>query len=106
MAHYYNTNHILKQFKIREFVKLSTKHLKFKYYKLSPHWVGPFRILEQIGGQAYCLALPDKYARLHDIFPIQLLETYHHRDDNESLMAMPDLKDPQDEWKVEKVLDR
>ena len=73
------------------------KHLKFKHRKLSPRWVGPFRILEWIGGQAYRLALPDKYARLHNVFPIQLLETYHRRDDDESLMAMPNLEDPQDE---------
>ena len=30
MALYYNTNHVPKQFKTREFVKLSTKHLWFK----------------------------------------------------------------------------
>jgi Chromo (CHRromatin Organisation MOdifier) domain len=103
--HYYNTNHIPKQFKVREFVKLFTKHLKFKHCKLSSCWIGLFRVLEQIGSQVYYLALPDKYARLHDIFPIQLLETYHRQDDNESLIAMPDLEDPQDKWEVKEVLD-
>jgi len=106
MARYYNATHVPKQFPVGSFVKLSTKHLKFKHRKLSPRWVGPFRILERIGGQAYRLALPDKYARLHDVFPIQLLEAYRRRDDDESLMAMPDLEDPQDEWEVEEVLDR
>ena len=40
------------------------------------------------------------------MFPIQLLETYRRRDDDESLMTMPDLEDPQDEWEIEEVLDR
>ena len=106
MARYYNANHVPKQFKVGEFVKLSTKNLKFKHRKLSPRWVGPFRVLERIGGQAYRLALPAKYSRLHDVFPIQLLENYRHRKDDESLMAMPDLEDPQDEWEVEEILDK
>ena len=92
------------QFKIENFVKLSAKHLKLKNRKLSPRWIGPFRVLERIGSQAYRLALPNKYFRLHDVFPIQLLEPYH-RMDNDSLMTMPDLEDPQDEWEVEEILD-
>jgi hypothetical protein len=106
MAHYYNANHVPKQFKVGNFVKLSTKYLKFKYRKLSPRWVGPFRVLERIGGQAYRLALPAKYSRLHNVFPVQLLENYCRREDDNNLMAMPDLEDPQDEWEVEEVLDK
>jgi len=106
MAKYYNANHVPKQFKVGNFIKLSTKNLKFKHRKLSPHWVGPFRVLERIGGQAYRLALPDKYSRLHNVFPVQLLENYRHRQDDDDLMAMPDLEDPQDEWEVEEVLDK
>jgi len=77
MASYYNARHIPKQFKVGNFIKLSTKNLKLKYHKLSPRWVGPFHVLEQIGGQAYRLALPAKYCQLHDVFPVQLLEDYH-----------------------------
>jgi hypothetical protein len=106
MSQYYNANHVPKQFKVGSFVKLSTKHLRFKHRKLSPRWVGPFRVLERIGGQAYRLALPIKYARLHDVFPVQLLEDYRRREDDDGLMAMPDLDDPQDEWEVEEVLDK
>jgi Chromo (CHRromatin Organisation MOdifier) domain len=62
--------------------------------------------LERIGGNAYRLALPEKYSRLHDVFPIQLLEKYNRRKDDDGLMAMPDLEDPQDEWEVEEVLDK
>src|SRR5436190_23925745 len=106
MALYYNANHVPKQFKAGEFIKFSTKHLQFKCQKLSPCWVGPFRVLQHIGGQAYCLALPDKYSQLHNVFPVQLLESYHHREDDNSLMTMPDLEDPKDEWEVEEVQDK
>jgi len=106
MAKYYNANHVPKQFRVGDFVKLSTKYLKFKNRKLLPRWVGPFRVLERIGGQAYRIALPHKYSRLHDVFPVQLLEPYRHREDDDSLMTMPDLEDPQDEWEVEEVLDK
>jgi transposase InsO family protein len=106
MATYYNARHVPKQFKIGDLVKLSTKNLKLKCRKLSPRWIGPFRVLERIGGQAYRLALPEKYARLHPVFPIQLLEDYRRRHDDVELMAMPDLEDPQDEWDVEEVRDK
>ena len=106
MAKYYNANHVPKQFKVGDFIKLLTKNLKFKYRKLSPRWVGPFQVLERIGGQAYRLTLPAKYSWLHNVFPIQLLEDYHRREDDNSPMAMPDLEDPQDEWEVKEVLDK
>ena len=104
MTQYYNANHVSKQFLIESFVKLFTKHLKFKHYKLSSCWIELFRVLEWIDDQAYHLALSDKYVQLHDMFSIQLLEIYHCWDDDESLMTMSDLKDLQDEWEIEKVL--
>ena len=103
MANYYNKRHVPKQFKVGDLVKLSTKNLKLRNRKLSPRWVGLFRILERIGGQAYRLALPEKYARLHDVFPVQLLELYHPRDSNADLLPMPDLEDSPDEWEVEEI---
>jgi CRISPR/Cas system endoribonuclease Cas6 (RAMP superfamily) len=36
MAKYYNQNHIPKQFKRGQLIKLSTKNLKLKYLKLAP----------------------------------------------------------------------
>ena len=70
MATYYNVRHVLKQFKVGDLIKLSTKNLKLKCYKLSPRWIGLFRVLERIEGQVYRLTLPDKYARLYPVFPI------------------------------------
>jgi hypothetical protein len=106
MAKYYNKNHVPMQFKVGTMVKLSAKHFKFKYPKLAPRWIGPFRITERIGAQAYRLALPEKYQRVHDVFPIQFLEKYNIRDgDDNSLMPMPDLEDDNNEWEVQEVRD-
>ena len=63
-------------------------------------------MLKQIGSQAYRLALPDKYARLYPVFPVQFLEDYYWYYNNAELMAMPDLEDPQDEWDIEEVRDK
>ena len=50
--------------------------------------------------------LPDKYARLYDIFPIQLLKDYRRREDDDNLIAMPNLEDPLDKWEVKEVRDK
>jgi len=106
MTIYYNIYHVFKQFRIGDFVKLLIKNLKLKYCKLSSCWVGLFKVLEWIDEQAYKLALFNKYARLHSIFLVQLLEDYHYCHDNAKLMAMSDLKDLQNEWDVEEVWDK
>ena len=100
-AKYYNQRHQPRQFRREELVKLSTRNLRLKNKKLQPKWVGPFRVLERIGSQAYRLALPEKYDRLHDVFPIQAIEEYRLREGQE-LLPMPDLEDD-DEWEVEEV---
>ena len=102
MKKYYDQRHTPKQFRRGDLVKLSTTHLKLKSGKLGPRWVGPFRILERIGGQAYRLALPEEYSRLHNVFPIQLLEQFHPREDT-ALLPMPELEDNEEEWEVEEV---
>ena len=75
-AKYYNQKHKPIEFQRGQLVKLSTRNLKLKNEKLAPRWL---RITEVIGSQAYRLALPAQYSRLHDVFPIQLLEKYHAR---------------------------
>jgi transposase InsO family protein len=69
-AKYYNQRHQPKLFKRGALVKLSTRNLRLKNKKLQHRWIGPFRVLERIGSQAYRLALPEKYSRLHNVFPI------------------------------------
>ena len=93
MITYYNTCHVLKQFKIRNLIKLSIKNLKLKCWKLSSYWIDLFRVLEQIDEQTYRLALFTKYVCLHLVFSIQLLENYHCCYDDAELMIMLDFKD-------------
>ncbi len=103
-AKYYNQRHQPKLFKQGNLVKLSTRNLRLKYKKLQPRWIGPFRILKRIGLQAYQLALPEKYAWLHDVFPIQAIEEFNPRD-GQPLMPLPYLED-NDEWEIEEVKDK
>jgi hypothetical protein len=38
--------------------------------KLSPHYIGPFRILKKCGKVAYKLGLPPSLAGVHDILHV------------------------------------
>ncbi|KAL4196311.1 hypothetical protein AMTRI_Chr04g182510 [Amborella trichopoda] len=44
--------------------------------KLSPRYIGPFEILERIGGVAYRLALPPELANVHNVFHVSSLRKY------------------------------
>ncbi len=41
--------------------------------KLSPRFIGPFRIVERVGSLAYRLDLPEKLSGVHDVFHISHL---------------------------------
>ncbi|KAJ5267259.1 hypothetical protein N7478_010067 [Penicillium angulare] len=103
----YNKNHKPKDFKVGTLVSLSTKNLRFKAKekKLSPRRIGPFRVLAKIGAQAYRVALPEKYSRLHNVFSVSLLEPWNSRNNNDSRMPMPELED-EEEWEVEEIRDK
>jgi hypothetical protein len=105
-SNHYNKRHTQKSFNKGQLVALSTRNLRLKgdkNKKLSPRFIGPFRILEVIGKQAYRLLLPEKYSTIHNVFPVQLLEEWHDRIGAESL-PMPDLEED-DEWEVEEIRD-
>ena len=102
---YYNQRHAAMEFKRGNLVKLSTRNLKLKDKKLQPRYIGPLRVIEKIGSQAYRLALPEKYSRLHDVFPIQLLERYYPRE-GDTEMPLPDLDEDPDEYEVEEIKDK
>ena len=44
--------------------------------KLSPRYIGPFKILERVGKVAYRLAMPPIMFGLHDLFHVSILRKY------------------------------
>jgi hypothetical protein len=42
--------------------------------KLSPRFIGPFKILKRVGEMAYQLELPDKLSDVHDVFHVSQLK--------------------------------
>ena len=44
--------------------------------KLSPRFIGPFKILEKIGTVAYRLALPPSMSGVHEVFHVSMLRKY------------------------------
>ena len=44
--------------------------------KLSPWYIGPYRIVERIGEVAYQLELPFDLDRIHDVFHVSMLRKY------------------------------
>ena len=102
----YDKRHQSQEFKKGQLVVLSTKNLRLKAPsgKLAPRFIGPFRVLDRVGSLAYRLCLPDKYSRLHNVFPVSLLEPWNHRSGQEPL-PMPNLAEDE-EWEVEEIRDK
>jgi transposase InsO family protein len=93
-----------------DLVLLSTQNLAVRRpsKKLDHTFVGPFKILEVISSVAYRLELPSTW-KIHDIFHVSLLEPYHTSDayPNRTLPPPPpELIDGEDEYEVEKILDK
>ena len=47
-----------------------------KLGKLSPRFIGPFKILERVGTVAYRLALPPNMSGVHEVFHVSMLRRY------------------------------
>ena len=61
------------------FLKVSPwkKILRFgRKGKLSPRFIGPYRILKRVGPVAYQLELPPELNRIHDVFHVSMLRRY------------------------------
>lgn len=101
---HYNAKHQPREYKFRDLVLLSTKNLKLKMpsKKLSPRFIGPFRVLQRVGQQAYRLALPKQYSRIHNVFHVSLLEPWNRRGNDTDTMPMPELEEDE-EWEVEEI---
>ncbi|GJU91615.1 putative reverse transcriptase domain-containing protein [Tanacetum coccineum] len=46
--------------------------------KLSPRFIGPFKILDRVGEVSYRLALPPQLSHVHNVFHVSLLRGYNY----------------------------
>ena len=44
-----------------------------KSKKLTPHFIGPYHILDRVGNISYTVALPPNLPNLHDVFHVSQL---------------------------------
>ncbi|KAA3483787.1 DNA/RNA polymerases superfamily protein [Gossypium australe] len=44
--------------------------------KLTPHFIGPYEILEQVSSVAYRFALPSELPKIHNVFHVSMLRRY------------------------------
>ncbi|KAL5711122.1 hypothetical protein ACHQM5_021613 [Ranunculus cassubicifolius] len=73
---YYDKHKAQREFEVGSDVLLKVSPIRGvkrfgKRGKLSPRFVGPFRILERIGEVAYRLDLPDHMAGVHNVFHVK-----------------------------------
>ncbi|KAL0307679.1 UNVERIFIED_CONTAM: Transposon Tf2-11 polyprotein [Sesamum angustifolium] len=75
------------------FLKVSPwkRILRFgKQGKLSPRYIGPYKIIERIGPLAYRLALPAELSLIHDVFHVSMLRRY--RSDPSHVIREPEVE--------------
>lgn len=68
--------------------------------KFAARFIGPFKVEERHGLQAYRLALPPQMSAIHPVFHVSLLEPYHRSGD---VCPPPEEVEGEEEWEVEAV---
>nr|GFC18801.1 putative reverse transcriptase domain-containing protein [Tanacetum cinerariifolium] len=62
----------------KSYADLKRKPMEFQVRdKLNPRYVGPFKVLEEIGKVAYKLELPEELSRVHNTFHVSNLKKCH-----------------------------
>ena len=103
----YNKKHLPKQFQMDDLVMLAARNLQQQRpsRKLSDWYLGPFRIINILGTQAYKLKLPENW-KIHPVFHVSLLEPYMWKEGENPLNDNPpELINDVEEWSVEAILD-
>ena len=63
--------------------------------KLSPRFIGPYKVIEKVGPVAYRLALPPNLEKIHNVFHVSMLRRYRLDSSNvvssETIELRPDL---------------
>ena len=100
--------HTPKHYQVGNKVLLSLKNIRLSRpsKKLDYRFLGPFKITETIGKQAYRLDLPKTLGTIHPVFHVPLLEPYHQRAGD--VLATPPLAilmDDSEEYEGDTVLD-
>jgi hypothetical protein len=95
---------------VGEEVLLSTANLRLRNpgaQKLMPRYVGPFKVLQEVGPVAFKLELPHTLRAIHPVFHVSLLRRYHTGPGRRPPAPVPLLLDEagQDWYEVEAVLE-
>ena len=95
------------KFRVRDQVWLEGRNLRVAQptAKLAPKRHGPFKVIQVMSPDNYCLELPTQWS-IHSVFHIDLLTPYCETPIHGAnyLRPPPDLIDGEEEYKVEHVL--
>jgi hypothetical protein len=85
-------------FKVGDFVYLKVSPMRGLHHfkvrgKLTPRFIGPFKILEKRGEVAYQLKLPPYLSDVHDVFHVSQLKKYLHVPEEQIPMEDLDAKE-------------
>lgn len=102
-------------FSVGDMVLLSTENISVAAHsnrpskKLEPRYIGPFKIIERVNENAFRLELPPTMKQ-HPVFNADLLKLYRNSPtefgEREAPRPPPELIDGEEEYEVERILDR